>query len=779
VRPKLRLFLLRLLRQTDRMGILRGVVFLSIGLAVPSIWAEAVDPAALLFESFAAKCASQGVNTQRALSETRALQRILEQIKNDSACQEIVPLIESIVPLSDELEKLDIGFSSDAEKKNLQDRADYLRRLLTLSVDPTEQAILAQQLASTEESLIRLPLERDNLRRMERAKAVQRITDYATQLARFTDSYGCFERNKTLPFQLAGHLLSLAGGFFGPVLDAAFTVGGQLFKTFFKYIGDSSLTRQIKKYRESSMWLGLSCALEALEQTSCAIQDQRDIIYASRSYSDQQDIPQAWRGYDLMTREFSVVSDFLASVKSSASATSEEQGDKIKAFKIREANYDGFEQVAKGQFRDADKKLVAAQDDIESKIRILKVLASSVSMDAMMTYGSQIYDGDPTQIQLWLRIGIAKPPKRFEQDSIYQLLSDLDGETSTPYSSIDAVRNLRLADIESRFNKMKADATTQLNIDRELVYSTDFQRTINLFTRSKGYNDSAENVMIHAISYLESLAREWKLHPENFLSPSAAVLQIAYAEDTLKIMQSVLAKLQDSTLSYQERIEAAREGFSLKNDEQFLFNRLSDITDLDLQMRLRQGLLKDQENFEVIARISNRKIMNVLSPGGSTTDLEADLESAESLASMNISNFFDTFSDSLVSALELLEKTSAKMQEVPNAVNQRNMAKLCTLSLNAQFIPKGIQERCRGRVYGVDERGPIEYDWKGEPLVVKFDAMAELQPKERTCVYQRHQNKRKMVELFRHIPAPFLKDYTIERPDGSKTVHKVWKYKKD
>ena len=58
-----------------------------------------VDPGMLFLESFAGSCSSRGIFTQKALSDTLALKRVLETIKDDDdgACQSLTPIFSQIV----------------------------------------------------------------------------------------------------------------------------------------------------------------------------------------------------------------------------------------------------------------------------------------------------------------------------------------------------------------------------------------------------------------------------------------------------------------------------------------------------------------------------------------------------------------------------------------------------------------------------------------------------------------------------------------------------------
>lgn len=734
--------------------------------------ADPKDPAALLFDEFSSRCASQGSLSQRVLSETKSLQRILESIKNDEACQEILPLINSIMPLAQQLPYLNRGILYDEERESMENYMETLSLALSLSSDEREQATLSSEIASIKFRLVQRTYVQETEDRLLRARAVVAMTEYADQLSKFADNSLCFERNKTLPFQLAGHLMTLAGAFFSPVVNVALIVGGRLFQSFFRYIAEASIVREIKRYRDSTMWMGLSCAMEALEDTVCDLQDQEDLLKVHRENLSTEAIPPAWEGFDIMTRDYFVVKDFLQKVKAGAGAASGDAGANIAELKEREARYLGVKDRVDGYLRDAERKygLATTDDDRRTIVKNFIITVRELSR----TFGSAVAEGDSNRIYLWIRIGNAYPALDQDQ-SLSELIQSLDTPTSI-YKDDDAVERKDLRLVYHRFEEVQSRAMQQLEIEKALTLGSDPQRTMTAFSQVEGSRPSPEVILKRLVAYLQRLRLEWMDHGEYFPTVLAHTSALYYLGTTLEVLSNALNTLTDPNLADAEKLLKVYEILRLRDDDLFITNRLTDHVDTDVDIRVRRGLLKEKENYRTVLRISSAKLVSALAPSGLHADLARDLERADVLARMNLNNFSLTFGESIVTSLSMLTDTWNQAGQIAGDAIQRNYAQICALSLNFPKIPDEIKKKCEGQVYGYDENGVIEFKWDGNPLTVSFDEMSKKPFKQRACAYKRFMDQRRLLEIFRRRPSPFLMDYRVNYTDGSYRTYQAYKY---
>ncbi|MDB5038050.1 MAG: hypothetical protein JWQ35_1578 [Bacteriovoracaceae bacterium] len=304
-----------------------------------SIFALAADPADLLFQAFSAKCESQGSFTARALNETNALEGVLSAVLTDPECKGLLPVLNSVTNLSQQLSFLDQGFGDD-QKKDLEAYAEKVSIYLSTVSDPTQQSLLVGELANTQVEILKYDQTKQELKRQAQNRAIQSLGNYVESLAQIYPSQAlCFERNNTLPLQLGSQLLSLSGGFFGPVINAATTLGGRLFSALFDYFRDKKFVDAIKKFRGAKLQAGLSCAMEALEQTVCDIDDQKALLKVHEKYRTQPEVPVEWKGYDLLERQYSVVQSFLRQIEAGSDPASDLQGSSRANIRTMEGNY--------------------------------------------------------------------------------------------------------------------------------------------------------------------------------------------------------------------------------------------------------------------------------------------------------------------------------------------------------------------------------------------------------------------------------------------------------
>ncbi len=218
------------------------------------------------------------------------------------------------------------------------------------------------------------------LRYEQRAQAVQELTTYMEIVSSsYPDQINCFEKHKSLPIQLAGQLLSIAGGFFDPTLNLALGLAGRLVSSFFSFFDNLKLSKRIQDYRKTTMQAGLTCAMEALEQTLCDIENRRNLIDKIQDFRDQIQIPQEWLGYELLTREYATFQKFLRRVEAGSPAGSEEQGNQKAKFREREGKFYAQLERISGTIGQAKIELSQYGDNIEGRKQRMRKLTDSIA----------------------------------------------------------------------------------------------------------------------------------------------------------------------------------------------------------------------------------------------------------------------------------------------------------------------------------------------------------------------------------------------------------------
>ncbi|MBN8555328.1 MAG: hypothetical protein J0L93_07785 [Deltaproteobacteria bacterium] len=752
----------------------------------PKIFAaEPADPGMLFLESFASSCGSRGIFTQRALNETQALQRILETIKNDEACRGIAPIFQSLIQANNQLQFLDYGLHGE-EAADLQDYIDRLSYAMSLSSDPSEQGAIAYELSNRKIDLVKLSMTEAQRRRFNRTQAVQDLVIYMETVNKdFASQTLCFERNKSLPIQLAGHLLSVAGGFFDPAINLALSLSGRLISAFFSFFDDLKLNRRIADYRQTTMQSGLTCAMESLEQTLCDIQDRRDLIKNIQTYRDEKVIANEWTGYELLTRDYSVIRDFLKLVEAGSPPGTVQQAQKRASFLQQESIFRQTQENAQGLVGSAEYELsvipVSNADAREGRLRGLVSEITAKFSDAVYksqgegtsVFSEVVPDPFTISIPLWLRIGFPNPKAKDAQGnpkSTYQIYEEIDQKTAdADLLKLDAVANLDLGSIKKNLNDILNKIQNRLDFKRRLTLIADGQGVLTGWSSPNQEGLTPGEVLEKISHYLTNLEDDWYHHEEWFATPEMRRDQFLLLMDTRKKFDETLKILKRDPASFKntngetlsdeeiinEKLLQIYRTMVLKEGDQYIGDRFRQMVQLDMEKRMRAGLLQSNESLDAVVRLGTRDVIASLTPGVSQRlePLKADLDEAEPIARANLLNFYKHFSEPLRYSIEYLRSLADAYEEGPYGVSTRKISKLCILSLNNPLIKKDAKllSLCDGKSLGADENGVFTLDYKGRPIASYFDSKNLARPEKRICSFRRFRNQLELQEdILRH-----------------------------
>jgi hypothetical protein len=676
---------------------------------------------------------------------------MLETIKTDPACKGLTPVYQSISNLSDQFAFLDEGLE-DEDKKDLNRYIKNLKATLALETDVTVQLTLATALGEAEVEAMRRSLDQERKEYVLRGRAARYLTEYMEVLSEsYPDQALCFEKNQGLPFQLAGHLVSLSGGFYGPTANLAITLAGRMFSSFISYVQNRKIVKKIKTFRNSKMPAALTCAVEALEQTVCDIQDQRSLIKQhEKSREDPVKIAEEWRGYHLLLREYPIVKKFLNEVEAGTKASSLFQGIKQSDFRKNEGNFKATLATMNGLVGEVERKLEQIPDsDIAARRRNVRTLIDNLS-GTMLAKDNNIHRAVLptseafTRTVLWLMLGTPSPPLPDKFRTYSEYLTSLDAsETEIKLSTV--VANLEIINEAAR---------NQLQVERKLTLNPDAQGVLAGFV-DKGINrHSPEQVMMQIVDYFEDLQSIWKLNPQWFSSKVAQREQLKLSINTKEMFQKTLDTLQEDSLEYEEKTIQVFKLMSLEEQDQVVTGRLRRIVGMDLQKRMEQGLLVSEEKLDIVTRIATDDLINALTPtrASGLEKLKPALRRANQLAKANLINFFDTFEEPLEESFEMLNKQASRLREGPLGDTMRVKSELCMLMLNDPDVPKDIRKQCITAVLGQDDDGNFAKDGNGNEIRIAFAEEVYKAPEDRFCAYRRFQNKLELNELLRQRP---------------------------
>jgi len=740
-----------------------------------------LDAGQLLYEAFGSKCRAQGPFSARALEETRALEGILIQIKEDPACVGVVGLLQALVAAEDQFAFLQGGLKGE-ERSQLEALEQRLVIALALALDPLEQNLLKAELASVRMQLHRYPFHEAEARRFQRAQATSQLVRYIEAASSaYPELLLCFHRYPSVPVQMASQLLSISGGFFDPTVNLAVSLAGRLLATFLDYVANAKINRQISDYRRTTMRAGLSCAMEALEQTYCDTEDHHRLVSVLMDFRLQDEVPKAWRGYNLLQNDYPVVQRFLEVAEAGAETTTEDQANRRASFFQKQGNNRAIEQQVVGIFAETQRDLPFLNpQDQEQRLNQMVVRVAS-----LMTQGGSVGSGGFVDVipnghqgaQLWLRLGDPSPALQ-TFSSLWELVESLN-TAGSPYRDIDAVIRRDLSTIRENFQEIARAARVRIDLEQTQTINTDKQGALATWTRETQTRQDAGVVIEELIDYLMSLERLWEDEPEWFSSPHAQRDQVAVVRDTRKRFENTLEALYTDELSDEEKLSVIYQEMQLIDRDQFITNRLREIVEQDLVKQLRAGFLRDDDEvLDSLVRLSTDSLIRRLAISGSTNErlpgILRDLGSARLTALENIANFYDHYIDRISKTLDYLNETIQIYQIPESDPVYEEFARLCVLALNNPRLfvsdrrnapSTKIVEACRGKslmaTWGPGQ-GEVFSDIYGQPIKACFDTMSKKPPLERMCAYRRYQNQLELYEILQHRLEPFFESESFE-----------------
>ncbi len=734
-------------------------------LLVQQGWALPQDPAELLFDVFGSKCKSQGRFTAVALNETRAIEGVLKTLVEQPECKGLSPVLSIAANLEDQLGGIEHQFSN-AKNRDLHSYLERLSLYLTVTTSAEEQSYIAREIAETRVQILKSNIDEEERKRMMQMRASKQMSAYIDALSvAYPNLSLCFEKNKYLPLQLAGHLVSLSGGFaWDPIVHSALVLGGRLFSSVFSYFADRKFVSSIKKYRGAKLQASLSCALEALEDTVCDIRDHQKLVKVHRDYRNEVEIPLEWRGYDLFRRFYPRVQEFLKHVESGAEPTSQIQGQRRANLRQLEGNFRATKDLTRGLVSEAERKielLKAAKQESDTVAVIVGLIDDISSRMGLSDWES----GGDTNVYR----SAFPPVEQKSRANIWLLTGKRDPDVSAlhtqsqPYLIYynEQVEKLkRVADIKSIKSNLEAideAAQVQLDIQKALVLNPDPLGTLTSWTERSLNLSSAGEVMDAIVQYLKALKVDWDKHDEWFADSYAKRDQLELLVNTTGKFTSALQVLR-SDAPVSDRLKKILTVMNLEEQDQVITNRLKQIVQMDIEKRIRAGVFAEQRSLETSIRLASEDLLLGLDPGSAhfLNKVKADLDEAEILAKFNLKNFFDFFLSSLLRALEDLQSEAKQWNDYGSGPYSQKIAKFCILSLNAPQILQrefsSLRSFCKGR--------SLQAMSKGKPLVVDFDrSLQEFgnAPEERLCSYHEFRNQLDIDDLISETGSVFIK----------------------
>jgi|GEM_PF-3420672 len=294
--------------------------FFSVFVSV-SARAESYDPTDDLIAAFGGQCSSSGDLTDAALSQSGALKGVISAIKNDTACQ-------SLIPLANNMETdLAATLQNRSEEENLGHNVDDLNAALQVELakpsrDLTYIGALQAELASERIQLVRA--KQDTSRSLKQKPNVAAQNFYAHSTA-FLDglaaSSDCVNKHPNILAQAGAQILKSSADFASGMTGSVLLTAGGAIDHFVQFIRNYEISKAQRGLINARMSHALGCTFEGLASTYCRARDLRLVVEANKNAQTQASCGTVAEGTNLLSRDLAAFQAFVDSIYAGSPAS--------------------------------------------------------------------------------------------------------------------------------------------------------------------------------------------------------------------------------------------------------------------------------------------------------------------------------------------------------------------------------------------------------------------------------------------------------------------------
>ncbi len=657
--------------------------------------AERKKAAEDLLEAFSSGCVSEGDWTQAALAQTRSLQTVLENLKNNDSCSGLASALSSVQSLSTEIQRLSSSSALVTEKQ-----AEEKKRQILLSLqettDPTLISLLTTELATAEVELASARAASSTATLTGNSSTLvsgmTQLTGYLSTLMSSSTQLGsCLRDHPALGVQLGAGALAIAGTFVNPAVGVALSSAGQILGGVVDFARREKLEGYIAGVQSVRMEAALACGLESMARTYC---DSQDVYRLARMQAESYSAPAApnrfWKGLDLwanrIPRLMVWISRIAIGVSPSDSVTADRQNSAWRKVNSLQSNL----RVVEGLIAETERLLASPQEgadaanwqEIVTRAAIKKML-DAIYGDAHYFPIAQYYS--TRTALLYKVVQDTKPPGS-------QLEWKNEDSIELPAGGFSTV--------SQRTRNLFSDIGRQLLAQLQLVIDVDPSGLLR-----EAYQPDAVGAYspVEVIRELIGFLEESAVFFSGQDSPDFQSL-LPLIRETQGILTEVLTLLATSpgTLSGDRQVVSEIfEKLNLLYGTEFISGRFYRHIKWDVNARVEAGELPQDvtELLRLSGRDAARELLGVNRDG--LDELVQDIGTAQAVSQRNVENFVTIFQDGLAGALERLAKAADRAGEPltgPLRPNRMLQARICTLILTTTTEwPKKVKpELCRG-----------------------------------------------------------------------------------
>lgn len=689
------------------------------------------DPTDDLMAAFGSTCSSVGKNTLSALDQTASLKAVVEALKNDTTCTEIVHSLNGIIEASSYMSSLLSPSLSGWQYQQKEAEIGQLLAAISVETDPIVRGILSNQLAMKKVEHIRLGFDGNFQRKHLSYAAAGNFLNYSERaLASLSTQTACMASRPGLRYQVAGQILAASAAFFTYPAGVAIYGAGYAINQLVKYFSERGYNKLLKKASLSRLSVSMGCVLESLSTSYCQSRDTLALIKVNGNSRAKDEKPD-WYGITMLTRDLSNYHTWInrivagAAPANQAAATQKAKGELYEAaLRISSSKMKADLQVGEERERRAPENQKVnirrlTLKDIESRISSFVIEAGGGTPITMSGVG--LSEQSPFfQIFLYdLNCGVKNYLITGEHKPV---ANTTNAFSPCPNNIVTPPDNLvpEIPVLRERVDRL-LELTGQVVANEVALYrENDFLSVLAKSEISGNNLNVAQEFLTKVNSYLYSLQTKYG----DRIPPFTSNLIV----DTEQIVNSVFEIL-GSTKEAELKVSQVQQALAPKLDPYFLAKRLNDIVQWDLTQKINAGEFDSQ--LTMIFRETLRDSLDIPKEIGvlQLDKLHTDASLAQAVTFDNLVLVGNLFDDQLEDIFKGLKKKMKNPQTTSEAF-RRQLQVICMQSLlipNAPKIKRGLdlQEFCKGQVWNSV--------YSGSNLKLSFDELVSKPFESRVC----------------------------------------------
>ncbi len=651
-----------------------------------------------MIESFAAGCRI-GPWTQAALSRSRSMTSVLQNLKGKAECTGIDKSLNAASSLENSLNTLAQSEDLTNEAVMTEQLQDMTIALQAPNLGEEQKAEIVKRYTETQVQLAqtrqKIQAQTDPTAKANVIKSVQNARGYLSVLVTESSTLSeCYSRNPSAALQLASGIGEVAGSFLPNVAGMAISTVAKLTQVGVEFARTLPISQKIYETYKARMPLAMTCGLEVITRDYCKARDARLLVDLER-HRDQKPTP-FFAGVDFVENGLPALNAWLFDVENGVKPANQLQALQItKQFdRLNQAN--SQRRVIEGIIAETRLNMQNSNDP-ENRANYVKQMISKFVAILFGNEQDPIFVGE-TAIGFIQKITNSNVQVIVGRETIEDYIS----YAYSPSWTADAIES----------NLFNPDSGLFVKAYREVVrifserVNIDPPRLIRAATAQKTDGVSPYGAITQLLKFLDQYALDPR---SNFASQERVLIetfrsQLITVRDALSKPEATMSQLDPANktgTSAEQTLALIYDTFKLQNSNVYVPGRVARLVSDDLTNRVCGG--EGPKSVQDILILAGRDIASSLALNDLTPyEVRNDIDSAQALTSTTLLNFRSFFAKNVGWAIKdkisMADYNMEPKDGSGSAPNRNVAAQLCIMTLiSGMEWPREVDIRlCKG-----------------------------------------------------------------------------------